>query len=240
MLLFYVRHGQPIYDPDSLTPLGRRQAESVAHRLCQFGLDRVFVSSSNRAAETARPTCEMLRLKPEAELDWANEIHAWRELSVEFEPGRRHWCYADSTILAQFADPAVRALGHRWHEHPFFADHPSFGAAVRRMRTEADAWLATLGYRHDPDKCLYHVERPSEERVALFAHEGAGLLLLSTLLDIPYPLFAPAFTMQHTGVTVVEFRDCGGFSIPRVLQLSNDSHLYRDGLPLNYQDRLRF
>lgn len=239
MLLFYVRHGEPIYIPDSLTPLGQRQAESVAHRLCQFGLDRVFVSSSNRAAETAQPTCDILHLEPTV-LDWANESHAWAELSVEFEPGRRHWCYDDNAMLDLFADPAIRAMGHRWHEHPAFAEWPSFGAAVRRMRAAADKWLASLGYVHEQDKAWFHVERANEERIALFAHEGAGLLLLSTILDIPYPVFAPVFAMQHTGVTVVEFRDRGGLCTPRVLQLSCDAHLYRDGLPLNYQRRIRF
>ncbi len=33
MLLFYIQHGDPVYDPDSLTPLGFRQAETVAKRL---------------------------------------------------------------------------------------------------------------------------------------------------------------------------------------------------------------
>ena len=108
------------------------------------------------------------------------------------------------------------------------------------MRAAVDEWAASLGFRHDPELRLYRIERPNDERVALFAHEGAGLLFLSTLLDIPYPEFALHFTMQHTGVTVVEFRDRGGFTVPRVLQLSNDAHLYRDGLPTNYQDRLRF
>ena len=239
MLLFYVRHGDPIYDPDSLTPLGRRQAESVAHRLCQFGLDRIFASTSNRAVETARPTCEILGLEP-VQLDWVNESHAWRELSVEFAPGRRHWCYCDEEMLTLFADPEVRALGSRWYEHRAFAERPTFGEAVRRMRAAADDWLSSLGYRHDAEKSLYHVEKESEERVALFAHEGAGMLFLSTILDIPYPLFAPAFTMQHTGVTVVEFRSLGNLAMPCVLQLSNDSHLFRDGLPLNYQKRVRF
>ena len=239
MLLFYIRHGDPVYDPDSLTPLGRRQAESVAHRLCLFGIDRAFVSSSNRAAETAQPTCDMLRLKPTV-LDWINESHAWRELSIEFAPGRRHWCYDDDKFLSLFSSADVRALGPRWHEHPAFAAYPSFGEAVRRMRTEADAWLATLGYRHDAEKCAYIPEKPSDDRVALFAHEGAGILFLSTILDIPYPLFAPAFAIQHTGVTVVDFRLYGDVARPRVLQLSNDAHLYRDGLPLHYQRRLRF
>ena len=35
MLLFYLRHGDPIYSPDSLTPLGQRQAEALGRRLAQ-------------------------------------------------------------------------------------------------------------------------------------------------------------------------------------------------------------
>ena len=56
MLLFYIRHGDPIYMPDSLTPLGKRQAEAVAKRLSRYGLDKIFVSSSTRAIQTAEPT----------------------------------------------------------------------------------------------------------------------------------------------------------------------------------------
>ena len=33
MLLFYVRHGDPIYKPDSLTELGHRQAEALVARM---------------------------------------------------------------------------------------------------------------------------------------------------------------------------------------------------------------
>ena len=61
MLLFYIRHGDPTYDPDELTPLGKRQAESVAKRLALYGIDRIFASTSNRAIQTARPTCEILK-----------------------------------------------------------------------------------------------------------------------------------------------------------------------------------
>ena len=32
MLLFYVRHGDPIYDPDSLTPLGATRLWSIFSR----------------------------------------------------------------------------------------------------------------------------------------------------------------------------------------------------------------
>lgn len=53
MLLFYVRHGDPTYEPDALTPLGRRQAEALARRLSLYGLDRIYTSSSTRAMQTA-------------------------------------------------------------------------------------------------------------------------------------------------------------------------------------------
>ena len=39
MILYYVRHGDPIYDPNSLTPLGMRQAEALAKRFGIYGLD---------------------------------------------------------------------------------------------------------------------------------------------------------------------------------------------------------
>ena len=44
MLFFYVRHGDPIYNPNQLTPLGKRQAEAVAKRLAMHGIDEIYVS----------------------------------------------------------------------------------------------------------------------------------------------------------------------------------------------------
>ena len=61
MLFFLIRHGDPIYNPDSLTPLGERQAEAVGKRLALYGVDKIFASTSKRAEQTAVPTCEMLK-----------------------------------------------------------------------------------------------------------------------------------------------------------------------------------
>jgi len=81
MLFFYIRHGDPIYNPDSLTPLGHRQAEAVGRRLAQFGMDKIYASTSNRAIQTAQPLCELVK-KDLTQLDFANENHAWQELTV--------------------------------------------------------------------------------------------------------------------------------------------------------------
>ena len=40
MLLYFIRHGDPCYDPDSLTPLGLRQAEAIGRRLARYEIGR--------------------------------------------------------------------------------------------------------------------------------------------------------------------------------------------------------
>ena len=62
--VFYLRHGDPIYNPDSLTPLGMRRADALAKQLSLYGPDKMFTSSSHRAVLTAQPTCELLHMTP--------------------------------------------------------------------------------------------------------------------------------------------------------------------------------
>ena len=40
-------------------------------------------------------------------------------------------------------------------------------------------------------------------------------------------------------LTVVEFPEKDGISIPRICTLSSDAHLYKEGLPTKYNDRFR-
>lgn len=39
-------------------------------------------------------------------------------------------------------------------------------------------------------------------------------------------------------MTVIEFSEAPGETVPRVLQLSNDAHIYSEGLPVKYQNRI--
>lgn len=242
MLLFYIRHGDPIYDPDQLTPLGKRQAESVAKRLALFGIDNVFSSDSIRAQETAQPTCELLGLEKTI-LPEFHESLAFADLSVcREESGKKVWPWSHPEVRRLFLSREVRSLGDRFYEHPALRRYKDFGAALERMNKATDDFLSSLGYHHDPEAGRYTVtsENPNE-RIALFAHEGVAKLMLSRILDIPFPLYAINFEMEHSGMTVIEFRTWkDGTTSARVLTLSNDSHLYRDGLPLDYKHSVRF
>lgn len=232
MVFYYVRHGNPTYNPDALTPLGHRQAESVAKCFSTMGLDKLYSSTSNRAYQTAVPTSEILK-KEIVQLDFTNEGHAWKRFSVPCSDGERRWIEQSDEFREILVSPEVFALGDRWHEHPELAKY-NFGEHVEFYNKQIDEFFASLGYEHDRKRRLFKAVKPTNEKVALFAHGGFGGIFLSSLLDIPYPQFAPRFSICHTGVTVIDFSDKPGDTIPIVSQFSATPHLFCDRLPTAY------
>lgn len=234
MLFYYIRHGNPIYDPDSLTPLGHEQAKAISKRLALHGVDKIYSSTSTRAMQTAQPTCDLLRLEPTL-LDFAHENKTWEHFSLVNDEGLRTWCFFIPKYKLLFTDPEVIRLGFEWYEHPEFKDF-DFKKGMERAYDEVDRFIASLGFEHERYTGRYKVIRENEERVALFAHAGFGVCFISALLDIPYPRVAMHFDMQHTGMTVINFSRVGDYAIPKVLTYSNDGHLYKEGLPTSYNN----
>lgn len=238
MLLFYVRHGDPIYSPDSLTPLGSRQAEAVAKRLALYGIDKIYTSSSNRAILTAKPTCELLNKEAEV-LDWCNESYAAQDFYFKGKDGVSTWCFYMPDYIDLFNSKQVKLLGEDWADYPAFSNR-NFKNGIERVRSETYSFLSDLGFTFDKEKGMYKSSKCGNKRVALFAHQGFGLLFLSTVLGIPYPMFCTRFDMSHTNVSVIEFPECDGYVLPKALTVSNDSHLYREGLPTKYNNGIYF
>ncbi|MBE6558082.1 MAG: histidine phosphatase family protein [Ruminococcaceae bacterium] len=238
MLFYYVRHGEPIYNPDSLTPLGQEQAKALAKRLCIHGIDRVFSSPSNRAMQTAKPICDLLH-KEITLCDWAEEGLAMRDFGVPHPVHGRTWCFYDNRILEIFRSPEVRKLDDKWYEHPQLAAY-DFARGVERVNTAVDEFFLSLGYRHDRENSRYEVVKPNRDRVALFAHQGFGIAFFSSMLDIPYPIFATHFDFSHSSMSVINFETRGQYVYPQVLQTSNDAHLYREGILTGYHNSIKF
>ena len=235
MLFFYIRHGIPIYDPDSLTELGKKQADALAKRLSIYGIDKIYSSTSNRAIQTAKPTCALMN-KEMYLLEFANKIHAWNDFTID-RNGRREWLYKDTDSKELFASESIISLGHNWYEHPEMSEYKK---GIDRIYNETFELFKSLGYEHIRNTGKYRVVKPNDERVALFAHQGFGLAFLSVILDIPYPLFVNHFDIGHTGMTVIEFKNENGFAIPKVFTFSSDSHLYREGVSTTYDSKIFF
>ena len=240
MLFFYVRHGDPIYNPDSLTPLGARQAEALAKRFAVYGLDEIYSSPSIRAQQTAQPTCELLK-KEKKILDWTLEGLAGKDFFLDKGEGdgKKEWVFKQARLAKLFASPEVRALGAKWYTHPAFEGY-TFGAGVERVEREVDGLLLSLGYRHDRENGRYEQIGNPPDRVALFAHQGFGIAFFSSMLDIPYPIFATHFDFSHSSMSIINFSARGKYVYPHVLQTSNDAHLYREGILTGYNNGIKF
>lgn len=239
MLFFYIRHGDPIYDPDSLTLLGEKQAEALAKRLTRYGIDKIYASTSNRAVLTATPTADLLK-KEIVKLDWCHEGHAWEHYAFPNGCGGKCWPAASIKIKQLFMKPEVQALGDKWFEHPDIASQHDYKTEIGIIDRHTDEFLASLGYEHDREQKIYRAAAPNDEHVALFAHYGFGMGFLSSLLDIPYSTFCTHFDIGHSGMTVINFRDQNGIVIPQVLTFSSDSHIYAEGLPTKYNNEIYF
>ena len=238
MIFFLIRHGDPIYNPDSLTELGHKQAEALVERFARYGLDEIYCSTSVRAQMTAQPTAEALGLEIQM-CPWAHESLTFDDMCVLCPDGKRRWAFGQQYIKEQFNLPDVLALGEKWYTHPLFSD-TRFGAGEERIDREVDAFFLSLGLRHDRVNNCFEKVGETKERIALFAHQGFGLSFLSSVLGIPYPLVATHMNVSHSSVTVIHFDETQPKIFARVLQLANDSHLFHNDLLTGYNNGLKF
>ena len=232
MILLIIRHGDPIYKPDSLTELGRKQAEALAPRLAAGGVDEIYCSPLNRARQTAQPTAELLGLPVKIE-EWMSEDTAFWEMRAVLPDGRKTWLFhQDNTVINS---DETAALGDRWYEADCFAAR-DMKSAYQRISDASDEFLARLGYVREGRH--YRIVHPSEKRIACFCHQGFGTTWLSWLLRAPPPVFWGSFDINHTGVSVLRFDNRpSGITAPKCIALSDCSHLYASGLPYRFQNK---
>lgn len=168
-----------------------------------------------------------------------NESYAWKYFSVPDENGTCKWLYQQSKMRRVLANEEIFQLGYEWYEHPGFSEY-HFKEGVDFFEKNVDEFMFSLGYEHDRTKHSYKAPKENNDRVVIFAHEGIGSVFLSMLLDIPYSIFIAHYAMTHTGMTVIEFENSGSDIIPRILSFSNDSHIYKEGLPTRYCNETPF
>ena len=233
MKLYIIRHGDPDYENDCLTPLGRRQAEALAKRFAVHPPDKIYSSPLGRARETALPTCEILKKELEI-LNWTSESAAYEQMSV-MEGESSRWCFAQQNTnyknnrTIRFYDDWIQA-------HNEFQT-ASVSACIERIGKRSDEFLESFGYKRDG--CIYKIVSPSEESIAVFCHQGFGLTWLSHLMQIPPHIVWGTFDISHSGVTMFHFENyANGITAPRCLMLSDLSHILRCGLPMRFENKL--
>ena len=235
MRLYIIRHGNPDYIHDCLTPLGKRQAEAVSRRFAQDKLDLIYSSPLGRAKETAQPTCEILK-KEMTILDWCSENAAYEDMCVRNPDGTTRWCFAKQR--SDYKNNDTINLTTDWkRSNPEF-ESEKVEKRLQIIRDGSDKLLAELGYERDG--CVYKITKPNDLNVGVFCHQGFGLTWMSHLLSIPPHIFWASFDMTHTGVSLIEFANFpNGVTTPMMLQFDDLSHLFNERLPMVFEEGTR-
>ena len=233
MLLYIVRHGDPIYETDSLTERGKLQAEAVGKRMLDAKIDRIFSSPLGRAMQTAEPACRLLGLEKNIE-KWTCEIGGEKNTTT-FPDGKRK-----AVTLVQ--NTYYRENGNLYlpYERTYecnIINETEIGSAVKYIEEQGNVFLERLGYREENG--VYRIIKNNEEKIALFCHAVFARAWLSVLLHIPFHIMCASFQYTHTGVTIIEFENNpNGFTAPKCMCYSDVSHLYASGLDMRYNDRI--
>lgn len=230
MLLYIIRHGHPDYETDTLTELGRLQAEAVGKRIAKSKIDRIYTSPMGRARQTAEPACRLLGLEYQVE-EWTREVD--QEQYTLYPDGVRKPLSGMQNTLARGTDeldlPFSRSFECRAVAPSGMKEKYDF------IRRSGDEFLERLGYREENG--VYRILRPSEEKVAVFCHALFGMTWISALLRIPFHIMWTGFCYSHTGVTIIEFaNNADGWTAPKCLSYCDLSHIYAEGLPMLYDN----
>lgn len=178
--IYYVRHGEPDYSSDTLTELGHKQAEKTAQVLKKIEFDKVFSSSLGRAVETAKHTTEKTGNKI-FQIDWIREDLAWKHLAFNNEENFCTWIYNQEKYMGRMFelqdDPD-------WYLNTLFPGEIRVG--IKEMAEAVDEWLLEMNIFHDRETKKFISRGKTPQTIAVFAHEGASTLFISSILDMSY------------------------------------------------------
>lgn len=223
MKLLIIRHGDPDYEHDSLTPKGFREADLLAEKLIKTPIDYYYVSSMGRAQDTAAPTLAGKR-RTAVICDWLREFSArliWRPDVTTRRKIPWDWLPADWTSEDLFLQEET------WMTQDIMAE-AGIGTEYRYVIDSFDTLLARHGYVRE--NRYYRAVRPNEDVIALFCHFGLECVLLSHLWNVsPMPLWHGLCCAPTSVTTVVTEERREGIASFRASSVGDISHLYAAG-----------
>ena len=184
MKITIVRHGDPDYETDSLTPKGKEQAELLAEVLSKRHFDEIFLSPLGRAQETAAPYIYKDNRKA-LTLSWLQEAPwVWdRDPSWTKNP----LCY----------DP------EKWMDAPEMGVSPENKAIYQDIESSFYAFLEERGYTREG--AYFKTDGSKNERSVLFiCHLGLGSFLLSRLIHVSPALMWQNFFMPTSSIATAQ------------------------------------
>lgn len=232
MQLIFIRHAEPDYSVDGLTPKGRREAELLARRAAAWAaLDPVcFCSPAGRAQATAAPSLAAMGRTAET-LDWMTEFTIRGHRRPD---GSGHDTSVLWDQLPDFwtADPRNEEPDG-WTDAAYPGDHAD---EVKPhwdwIKGGIDGVLARFGYVRE--KAFYRIapDAARDATLVFFCHLGLACAAIAHVIHAAPPVLWHGFFLAPSSVTVLNSEerqgDIAGF---RVQVFGDTSHLRAAGEP---------
>lgn len=218
MRIIIVRHGEPNYEKDCLTPLGIRQAKAVAKRLADEGIEEIYSSPMGRARETAQETADLLGFGEVKIVDFMHEL-AWGTVGGPLYGDGHPWMISDEMV-----NEGWDLNRTDWKTHPGFINN-RIVKEIEHVEEQTDFWLSTLGYQREG---LYYRnvhEDDKQHAIALFCHGGSSTAMLARMLNLTFPYLCATLHLGHTGIATIRFtRRPGELCIPTMDLMGDERH----------------
>ena len=221
MKILIVRHADPDYSIDSLTPTGWEEAELLSQRLCNLDVRNFYVSPLGRAKATASLTLQKLN-REAVECQWLREFKVSisrpdrERLSIPWD-----WLPLDWTCQPEYFDY------QKWHTTDIMqAGHVK--EEYDWVTSELDKLLSSHGYERENH--YYRAVQPNNDTIVFFCHFGLECVLLSHLLNIsPMAIWHGTCAAPSSVTTIVTEERRKGYAYFRMSSFGDTSHLYAGG-----------
>lgn len=219
MRLIIVRHGDPDYEHDTLTPTGWEEAKLAAKKIAGLDVKDFYVSPLGRAQDTASCTLNLMG-RTATTLEWLREFNprinrpdvtgqkmiAWDWLPQDWMKNEDYF-RRDLWNLTDIMKEGKVKEEYDWVVNSF------------------DNLLAEHGYVRKGE--YYEVKQANTDTLVFFCHFGLECVLLSHLMNI-----SPMILWHHTAAaptsmtTVYTEERRKGIASFRVTSFGDISHLY--------------
>ncbi len=217
MKIVFVRHGEPDYSIDSLTPKGFIEAKLLGQYLSKIKNCDYYTSPLGRAKDTCYETTRLVGCEAEV-LPWAREFHAQVDDAATGKK-RIPW----NLMPKDWTNRPLLFDKDKWVEDGLMATG-DVAENYEEIKKGIDALLARYGYKREGN--LYRCEEGSDKTIVIFCHLAMQMVAMGYLLGLAPAVMWHSFFVAPSGFStlVTEEREAG-YAAFRCREVGSTVHL---------------
>lgn len=217
MNLYFIRHAEPDYEHDTITPTGHGQAEKLAEYYADLKVDELYHSSMGRAGITASYLAKKWNIEAKA-IDWARELK-WGKSNGDANDKMSPWSLKDKIIATTQTYPKA----DEWKNLPEL-QNDQLVSDYEIHCNALDDFLAEHGYIRCGQG--YKAVAPNDKTVVIVCHGGVISALISYLTNVPFFQYISHMGVDLTAVSKFNLRGQGNeFHPAQVIYINSQTHL---------------